>query len=191
MSPRTDLQNLEIREQKKELILSTALKLFSQNGYLGTSMQSISKEAGVSKGNLYNYFESKEVLLEGVLGEGFMQFNDLLSSNHKVLETESDFELAIRSNFEIIKSNTTYWKVYFSLLTQPQSQSLFQKIFAPFLEEYMKLFEDYFKSKGDSNPQITTMLLGSTIDGVSIGYLMMGDLYPLDEVLNKLIEKFK
>lgn len=191
MSPRTDLQNLEIREQKKELILSTALKLFSQNGYLGTSMQSISKEAGVSKGNLYNYFESKEVLLEGVLGEGFMQFNDLLSSNHKVLETESDFELAIRSNFEIIKSNTTYWKVYFSLLTQPQSQSLFQKIFAPFLEEYMKLFEDYFKSKGDSNPQITTMLLGSTIDGVSIGYLMMGYLYPLDEVLNKLIEKFK
>lgn len=191
MSPRTDLQNLEIREQKKELILSTALKLFSQNGYLGTSMQSISKEAGVSKGNLYNYFESKEVLLEAVLSEGFMQFNELQSSYHKLLVTESDFETAIRSNFEIIKSNTTYWKVYFSLLTQPQSQQLVKKIFSPFLEEYMKLFENYFASKGDLNPQITTMLLGSTIDGASLGFLMMGDLYPLEEVLNKLIEKFK
>ena len=191
MSPRTEKQNLEIRKHKEELILTTALELFSQYGYLGTSMQSISKEAGVSKGNLYNYFESKEVLLEAILVQGLMQFTELLDSYPKELVSENDFETAIRGNVRVLKSNTRYWKLYFSLLTQPQAQPLFQKVFAPFLEEYMTVFESYFKNKGDENPQVTSMLLGSTLDGVSLGYLMMGEQYPLDDVLNNLIEKFK
>ena len=191
MSPRTEKQNSEIRMQKKELIVATALVIFSEKGYLGTSMQSISKQVGVSKGNLYNYFESKEELLESVLMKGMLEFSEVLSSYATGLSTEEDFEKAIRGNIEALKLNTTYWKLYFSLLTQPQAQPLFQKIFAPFLEDYMKVFENYFKSKGDENPQVTSMLLGSSIDGISLGYLMMGETYPIDEVLNKLIEKFK
>ncbi len=191
MSPRTEKQNLEIRKQKEELILTTALELFSQYGYLGTSMQSISKEAGISKGNLYNYFESKEVLLEAILIQGLIQFTELLDSYPKELVSENDFETAIRGNVRVLKSNTTYWKLYFSLLTQPQAQPLFQKIFNPFLEEYMTVFESYFRNKGDEKPQVTSMLLGSTLDGVFLGYLMMGEQYPLDDVLNNLIEKFK
>jgi len=191
MSPRTIKQNLEIRKQKEELILSAALKLFSENGFLGTSMQNISKEAGVSKGNIYNYFESKDDLLEGVLIQGMNEFSSLLGSYSDGLKTEEDFEKAIRGNIQILKSNNKYWKLYFSILTQPQSQLLFQKIFAPFLADYLKVFENYFKRKGDENPHVTSMLLGSTLDGISLGYLMMGDLYPLDNVLNELIEKFK
>jgi AcrR family transcriptional regulator len=191
MSPRTLKQNLEIRKQKEELILSAALKLFSENGFLGTSMQNISKEAGVSKGNIYNYFESKDDLLEGVLIQGMNEFSSLLGSYSDGLKTEEDFEKAIRGNIQILKLNNKYWKLYFSILTQPQSQLLFQKIFAPFLAEYLKVFENYFKRKGDENPHVTSMLLGSTLDGISLGYLMMGDLYPLDNVLNELIEKFK
>jgi AcrR family transcriptional regulator len=191
MSPRTSKQNLEIRKQKEELILSAALKLFSENGFLGTSMQNISKEAGVSKGNIYNYFESKDDLLEGVLIQGMNEFSSLLGSYSDGLKTEEDFEKAIRGNIQILKLNNKYWKLYFSILTQPQSQLLFQKIFAPFLAEYLKVFENYFKRKGDENPHVTSMLLGSTLDGISLGYLMMGDLYPLDNVLNELIEKFK
>jgi AcrR family transcriptional regulator len=191
MSPRTLKQNLEIRKQKEELILSAALKLFSENGFLGTSMQNISKEAGVSKGNIYNYFESKDDLLEGVLIQGMNEFSSLLGSYSDGLKTEEDFEKAIRGNIQILKLNNKYWKLYFSILTQPQSQLLFQKIFAPFLAEYLKVFEYYFKRKGNENPHVTSMLLGSTLDGISLGYLMMGDLYPLDNVLNELIEKFK
>lgn len=191
MSPRTEKQILEIRKQKEGLILDTALQLFSTNGYLGTSMQSIAKLAGVSKGNLYNYFESKEKLLEAIMVQGLMHFSELLDAYPKELVSENDFEIAIRGNINILKSNTTYWKLYFSLLTQPQAQSLFQRLFTPYLEQYMKVFETYFHNKGDSNPQATSILLGSNLDGISLGYLMLGEQYPLEEVLNKLIEKFK
>ncbi|WP_285751768.1 TetR family transcriptional regulator [Lentzea sp. NBRC 105346] len=52
-------------EQTRALILETALRLFKENGYDRTTMRAIAKEAGVSVGNAYYYFESKEHLVQG------------------------------------------------------------------------------------------------------------------------------
>lgn len=50
-------------QSKEELLLHAALKLFNELGFHGTSTAKITKEAGVSTGTLYNYFESKEALI--------------------------------------------------------------------------------------------------------------------------------
>lgn len=50
-------------QSKEELLLHAALRLFNEYGFHGTATAKISKEAGVSTGTLYNYFESKEVLI--------------------------------------------------------------------------------------------------------------------------------
>jgi len=47
---------------KERAILDVALRLFSQHGYRGTSMEDIAHHAGLGKGTLYLYFESKEAL---------------------------------------------------------------------------------------------------------------------------------
>lgn len=191
MSPRTEKQNKEIRKKKELLIIESALIMFSEEGFNGTSMQSIAKEAKVSKGNLYNYFESKNELLESVLLYGLNQFSELFMQHDYKIQSEKDFELAIRANFEMLKSSEVFWKLYYNLIAQPKVQNLFSKIFLPFFDQHMKIFEAYFKNKGDKNPSATALLLGSAIDGVSLGYIMMGKAYPLNEVLEKLIEKFK
>jgi AcrR family transcriptional regulator len=191
MSPRSDKQNVLIKQKKELLIIETALLLFSEGGFTRTSMESIAKKAKVSKGNLYNYFKSKEDLLEGVLRDGLNQFSEIFTKGNSVLLSEVDFEVAVRANFEMLQSNKMFWKLYYNLVTQPKVQDLFTKLFSPFLEQYMKIFEAYFENKGDSNPNATAMLLGSSIDGVSLGYLMMEETYPLEEVIAKLIEKFK
>jgi len=51
-------------EQTRELILSTALRLFAEQGYGKTTMRAIATEAGVSVGNAYYYFSSKEHLMQ-------------------------------------------------------------------------------------------------------------------------------
>jgi AcrR family transcriptional regulator len=51
-------------EQTKKLIVTTALRLFRENGYEQTTMRSIAREAGVSVGNAYYYFASKDHLIE-------------------------------------------------------------------------------------------------------------------------------
>ncbi|MDX6238888.1 MAG: hypothetical protein QOG10_3703 [Kribbellaceae bacterium] len=51
-------------EQTRELILSTALRLFREQGYGKTTMRAIAAEAGVSVGNAYYYYSSKEHLMQ-------------------------------------------------------------------------------------------------------------------------------
>src|SRR5882724_3131030 len=52
-------------EQTRTLILETALRLFRERGYDRTTMRAIADEAGVSVGNAYYYFSSKEHLIQG------------------------------------------------------------------------------------------------------------------------------
>jgi AcrR family transcriptional regulator len=52
-------------EQTRTLILETALRLFRERGYDRTTMRAIADEAGVSVGNAYYYFSSKEHLVQG------------------------------------------------------------------------------------------------------------------------------
>ncbi|MCD0485579.1 TetR family transcriptional regulator [Streptacidiphilus sp. ASG 303] len=52
-------------EQTRALILETAMRLFRERGYDRTTMRAIAGEAGVSVGNAYYYFASKESLIQG------------------------------------------------------------------------------------------------------------------------------
>jgi AcrR family transcriptional regulator len=76
-------------EQTRALILETAMRLFQERGYDKTTMRAIAKEAGVSVGNAYYYFEGKEHLIQG--------FYDRIAAEHQVavreiLDRESDLE---------------------------------------------------------------------------------------------------
>jgi AcrR family transcriptional regulator len=51
-------------EATRATILETALALFRERGYEGTTMRAIAAEAGVSLGNAYYYFGSKEHLIQ-------------------------------------------------------------------------------------------------------------------------------
>ena len=154
-------------------------------------MQYIANKAKISKGNLYNYFESKEQLLETVLVRGLNRMMQSFKVDELEIITEADFENAIYANFDMIKSNRNFWKLYTNLVTQASTQKVISKIFSPFLEEFSKIFKPYFENKGDQNPLESTILFGSILDGISLGYIIMGDKSPLDPVIKELIKKFK
>lgn len=52
------------KEARPEEILDAALDLFTEKGFSATRMVDIAKKAGVSKGTLYLYFESKELIFQ-------------------------------------------------------------------------------------------------------------------------------
>ncbi|WP_083469002.1 TetR/AcrR family transcriptional regulator [Methylobacterium variabile] len=55
--------------EKRRQILDGAREVFLASGFDGASMGAIAKAAGVSKGTLYVYFESKEALFEALTVE--------------------------------------------------------------------------------------------------------------------------
>ena len=50
-------------EEKRLKILDATLKLISEKGFHGTAMSKVAKEAGVSAGIIYHYFENKDELI--------------------------------------------------------------------------------------------------------------------------------
>jgi len=59
----------EKSERSQVAILEAALKLFSKQGYRGTSIREISTEAGLSTGNVYHHFPDKEALFTTLLNQ--------------------------------------------------------------------------------------------------------------------------
>jgi AcrR family transcriptional regulator len=53
--------------QTRQAILDSALQLFAENGYFGTSLRDIATRVGVRESALYNYFASKEALFNAIL----------------------------------------------------------------------------------------------------------------------------
>jgi len=55
------------KAERKETIITAALKLFSEQGFYVTTIPDIAKRVGMSVGNFYNYFTSKEVLAKELI----------------------------------------------------------------------------------------------------------------------------
>lgn len=55
------------KEAKREEILSTARKIFSEKGFENTSMEEIAKKVKIAKGTIYLYFDSKYDLFAAII----------------------------------------------------------------------------------------------------------------------------
>lgn len=53
-------------------IIAAALPLFGENGYAATRLEDVANCAGISKGTIYLYFDSKETLFNAVVREGLV-----------------------------------------------------------------------------------------------------------------------
>ena len=59
--------SVEKKEAKKNRIIEKSMELFKENGYHATKVETITKALGISKGNFYTYFNSKEEVLYEIL----------------------------------------------------------------------------------------------------------------------------
>ena len=60
MAPRSYEANEQIKDEKRNQILQSALKIFTRKGLAATKISDISTDVGISYGLVYHYFKSKE-----------------------------------------------------------------------------------------------------------------------------------
>lgn len=80
-------------EETRSLIVGTAMALFAERGYERTTMRAIAAEAGVSVGNAYYYFSSKEQLVQGFYNQLQQQHQE---AGTEILGTETAFTGRLR-----------------------------------------------------------------------------------------------
>jgi AcrR family transcriptional regulator len=108
--------------QTRALILETALDLFRQRGYEQTTMRAIAEQAGVSLGNAYYYFKSKEHLIQAF----YIRLHDeLLVGAGPILEHKHDLKtrlhLVLRAAVETMEPYHQFSAVLFKTAADPAS----------------------------------------------------------------------
>lgn len=64
----------EFHLASREKILAAARTCFAKQGFAATSMLDIQKASGFSRGNLYHYFPTKEVMVQAITAENLGRF---------------------------------------------------------------------------------------------------------------------
>jgi len=80
-------------EQTRAAIVSAAMDLFRERGYDAATMRAIAERAGVSTGNAYYYFGSKEELIQEFYSRNQAEH---LAASQEILATESDLTARLR-----------------------------------------------------------------------------------------------
>jgi len=190
MSPRTEAQFEKIRVDRKKAILDAALHVFAEEGYHNASISKVSKQARVSKGLMYNYFESKEDLLHQLLNEIIVKETEVMTFLNQDEFTDQTLTDLINHTVDLLKADTKHWKLYFLMSVQPEVLKIImadhQSLHAEFFAKYL----DYFKRKGHKDPMLTFRYFGAAFSGVRMNYILDPDNFPIDDVKNLLIKQF-
>jgi AcrR family transcriptional regulator len=180
-----------LRESSKERIENAALELFAKKGYGSTSISQIAKAAGISKGLMYNYYKSKEALLEAIVQKSFDWGREMFSAGMAQTEKPEDLlRYVVEASVAAVLEKPDFWKLMTSLALQEEVL----KAMAPEIEELRKqniaLGNEIFTTLGYPNPIEQALLFAASIDGMFFHYILSDGDYPLDGVKNLLIEKF-
>jgi AcrR family transcriptional regulator len=93
-------------EQTRRVIVETAVRLFSELGYEKTTMRAIAAAAGVSVGNAYYYFPSKESLVQ----EFYLQIQQAhIAAIEPVLASRGNFADQLK---KILHAGLKVWSPY-------------------------------------------------------------------------------
>jgi len=193
MSPKTKAQFEEVRLEKRELILETALEIFATYGYHGASISMIAQHAGIAKGLLYNYFESKEDLLKAVVSDGFKDFLDiytpLLDKNFsEEMLTPELFRKLFKKAFKVMKDNIHFWRLYYALALQPGVMEMIIKDYEGYMFTHLDLMEKYYKKQGSKKPRADALHLYILMDGITMNYIQPHNEFTIEEMENTIIK---
>ncbi len=131
-------------EQTKTLILNTALEMLQERGYENTTMRAIAQKAGVSLGNAYHYFGSKDHLIQAFYHQ---THDNHLRASLPALQAETSLQARLlsvmRLKIDTLEPYHEFAGVLFQTAADPHSPlNPFAHAAAPVRRDSVKLFED-------------------------------------------------
>lgn len=189
MTPRTSEQNQAIREQAQVQIRDAAFELFANEGFSNTTISAIAKKAGVSKGLIYHYFDSKEAILSAI-------FDQLVEMGDKILDFSADSTPAdnlrqtLEKTFNFIEKQSGTGRLMIALALQPETFRTLKPKIDKVNQSQMTLYVEMLRELGYKDPELEAYRLHAMMDGFLLGVITMGDEYPLEEMKQKILDEY-
>lgn len=190
MSPRTKKQFEAIRLQSKTQIINTALRLFASKGFASTSVADIAREAGISKGLLYNYFPSKEKLLLGIIGQALTELSQTMEQAVEIENPAKRLEALVRSTFDAAKKDTERWRLFQILSLYPETIEVGGLELQTGRMQMIGIYQSILTELGYPKPELEVWILGALFEGMMAHFFESPEDYPLDEVLDEVTKRY-
>ena len=188
--PRTKEQFEEIRLKTRRKILESALELFAQKGFKGTSISDIAKAANISKGLAYNYFNTKNELMHSVFRLLTDELEILFVDMEKLDDPKKKIKLMINKTLKMLQQDDKMWKLYFNFVLMPELHDDAYRILSKFLEGVFTELANIFKEMGIENPKEESKTFAAILDGVCFHYMFDTENYPIEKMRKYLIKKY-
>lgn len=178
-----------MRPQKgKQKLFTAAINLFESQGYFSTSIEQITATAGVSKGLVYHYFNSKEELLEALIIEttGTMKsVATILDSGTSIEKSLSQF---IDNFFGYLESEKRFLKLQLTLMLMPELKKVVHGPMKHRADLLLQILINWFEKAKVIEPENRGRLLLAMLDGVALHYLSTYERYPLSSMKPQLVQ---
>ena len=139
-----------IVEDRREQIMDAALRVFAQKGFTRATNREIAREAGVTSGLIYHYFDSKDALLKTIIEQRSpLQMVRDLSPQMLAMPPEALLRLIVGQMLAIVEDErfVQLLRVYLpEAIYSPEVSSLG----ATSIQEATRLLEEYFTAKMES-----------------------------------------
>jgi len=184
-----------LKVEKQERIINAAIKEFVQSGFDKASTNEIVKEAGISKGSLFNYFNNKKELYFYLIEHCVQvveKIYDLIDLN------EPDIFIRLEKlGFKKLEIQRKYPQVFDFLFSLTQEESdevrseIKQKIDSVFDQGIALVYEkiDYFKFRDDIDIQKAIEILTWTMRG--FGEKAINQLSTMEEVGEEYLKEWE
>ncbi|MDL2057371.1 TetR/AcrR family transcriptional regulator [Limosilactobacillus reuteri] len=173
------LANAKMPAGKKK-VLTTALKLFANNGVHATTTAKIAKQAGVSEGTIYKYFSSKDDLLAKLLQPILMEIkNNFFSNLDDKTNLPSLISFIVTDRIHFIEVNFDFIRLIFQeILTGQLTDKSYQDFFSGNDGVLVKLkkLQGQFP---EINPKLTPLQLARIFIGPILTYVLQNKLLGL------------
>ena len=143
--------------RKREHVVDVAVELFSKNGYAGTGVADIGDAAGLARGALYYYIDSKQALLAKIHDR---VMDPLLKETAAIVDLEVSFPARLR-----LLSESLLWQIINR-----------QDHVWVFLHEYRQLEGEYLTLFRDKRHRFESNIMFVLADGQRQGSLRVRDL---------------
>ncbi|MBD3318212.1 MAG: TetR family transcriptional regulator [Chitinivibrionales bacterium] len=190
MAPRNAEQFKEMRESSRRKILRTALEQFGTKGYHTTSIEAIAKAAGISKGLIYNHFKGKEQLLEAILVGSIDEMVEMFASLFEADNPRKQLKLFIDAMFDFALREQQFWRLYWSLMSQPKVPEGIQGHVAEKLRGILDSVQRVFRLTDARDAVAEAWLFAAMLDGVILYYVFDPEHCPMDGIRKVIYDRY-
>lgn len=181
------MENIPAPETVEEKILNAAMKVFSKNGYNGSTTIKIAREANVNEITIFRKFKSKENLLKAVVENNLTETLENLDTI-LCMEKSTDIEICIKT-LGISFKQFLDERMDFILIVANEGRKRpeLKHTFTLFRSKMIEHLEEYFKTQiaheniRKIDPEVLAFTLFSFIFYKSISEKMFDDDLLLDD----------